>query len=134
MNPNGTPENLRAPWQKGQPSPNPSGKPRRLPISDTYERLAAELIPDSIRKLLERDGLTLELGATFADALALRVWTSALSGDSGAAKEIREAIEGKTGQRVAPLPATTYLKVIYDDPPPPRRPIDMDATVKPEST
>ena len=90
---------MRAAWQKGQPSPNPSGKPRRLPISDTYEHLAAEPILDSVRKLLQQDGLTLEPGATCADALALRVWTSALSGDSGAAKEIREAIEEENGAK-----------------------------------
>ena len=40
MNPNGTRKNLRPPWRKGEPSPNPSGRPKRLPISDTYALFA----------------------------------------------------------------------------------------------
>jgi hypothetical protein len=102
MNPNGTLENLRPPWQKGDPSPNPSGRPSRLPISDMYTRIADEPIPEAIRKAMKRNGVNLKSGATFAEALATRVWAKALSGDSGAAKEIREAIEGKTGKRDAP--------------------------------
>jgi hypothetical protein len=34
MNSKGTPENLRPAWRKGDPSPNPTGRPHRLPISD----------------------------------------------------------------------------------------------------
>src|ERR1700736_137042 len=100
MNPNGTLENLRPAWRKGDPSPNPSGRPIRLPITDMYRRIADEPIPEAIRKAMKRNGVNLKSGATFAEALATRVWAKALSGDSGAAKEIREAIEGKTGKRV----------------------------------
>jgi Family of unknown function (DUF5681) len=99
MNSKGTPENLRPAWRKGDPSPNPSGRPRRLPISDMYARIAVEPIPESIRNAMKRNGVSLPPEATFAEALATRVWVKALSGDSGAAREIREAIEGRTGQR-----------------------------------
>jgi Family of unknown function (DUF5681) len=102
MNSNGTPANLRPAWQKGDPSPNPSGRPIRLPITDMYRRIADEPIPEAIRKAMKRNGVNLKSGATFAEALATRVWAKALSGDSGAAKEIREAIEGKTGKRDTP--------------------------------
>lgn len=101
MNPNGTPKNLRPPWRKGAPSPNPTGRPHRLPISDTYESLADEPIPDSVRKAMKRNGVPLEPGATFAQALALRVWMRALNGDPVAAKELRESMEGKAAQRAA---------------------------------
>jgi hypothetical protein len=99
MNSKGAPENLRPAWRKGDPSPNPSGRPHRLPISDMYTRIAGEPIPESIRNAMKRNGVTVPPGATFAEALATRVWVKALSGDSGAAREIREAIEGRTGQR-----------------------------------
>ena len=99
MNPNGTLENLRPAWRKGDPSPNPSGRPIRLPITDMYRRIADEPIPEAIRKAMKRNGVSLPPEATFAEALAARVWVKALSGDSGAAREIREAIEGRTGPR-----------------------------------
>ena len=99
MNSKGTPENLRPAWRKGDPSPNPTGRPHRLPISDMYARIAVEPIPESIRSAMKRNGVSLPPEATFAEALATRVWVKALSGDSGAAREIREAIEGRTGPR-----------------------------------
>jgi len=99
MNSKGTRKNLRPPWQKGGPSPNPSGRPKRLPISEIYALFAPEPIPESIRKMMKRRGVPIEPGATFADTLALQMWTKAMAGDPKAAKEIRESIEGKAGQR-----------------------------------
>ena len=42
---------------------------------------------------------TLPEGATYGDALAIVRFKAALEGKADAAREIREAIEGKTGQR-----------------------------------
>jgi hypothetical protein len=116
MNPNGTPKNLRPPWRRGAPSPNPSGRPSRLPISDTYQSLADEPIPDSLRKVMKRSGMLLEPGATFAQALAMRVWMRALDGDPVAAKELREAMEGKAAQRATARVGSgpTEIRVRYD--------------------
>ena len=116
MNPNGTRKNLRPAWRKGEPSPNPSGRPKRLPISDTYESLADEPIPDSVRKILKQNGVTLEPGMTFAQALAMRIWMRALSGDQTAAKELRESMEGKSAQRSAPPVSSdpANIRVTYD--------------------
>jgi hypothetical protein len=102
MNSKGTPKNLLPAWRKGQPSPNPSGRPHRLPISDTYARIADEPLPESMRKTLKRKGVILEPGATCAEALVKGVLASAIGGDLAAAKEFREASEGKIGQRVSP--------------------------------
>jgi Family of unknown function (DUF5681) len=101
MNSHGTPKNLCPPWRKGEPSPNPSGRPKRLPISDTYALFASEPIPESIRKAMRRKGVHLEAGTTSAQALVKQMWLKAMVGDSKAAKEIRESIEGKAAQRPA---------------------------------
>jgi hypothetical protein len=77
------------PWKPGQ-SGNPSGRPRTKPISDRYAYIAEEKLPESVRKKLG-----LEAGATYGDALSLMQFRSALNGNTGAAREIREAIEGK---------------------------------------
>jgi Family of unknown function (DUF5681) len=117
MNSNGTRKNLRPPWRKGEPSPNPSGRPKRLPISDTYALFAQAPIPESIRRAMKRKGIPIEPGATFADALSLQIWMKAMGGDPKAAKEIREAVEGKAAQRPAdprdkgPL----EIHVVYDE-------------------
>jgi hypothetical protein len=119
MNLKGTAKNLRAPWRKGEPSPNPSGRPKRLPISDVYAQLAVQPIPESILKILQRDGVPLGPDTTFADGLATQMWLQALRGDILAAREIRESIEGKSPTRteikqgpteVAPKP--DYTKII----------------------
>lgn len=116
MNSTGTPKNLRAPWRKGEPSPNPSGRPRRLPISDTYALFAQLPIPESIRKAMKRRGVPIEPSATFADALVLQVLMKAADGDTKAAKEVRESIEGRAGERPdapgANEPVTIH--VVYD--------------------
>ena len=76
-------------WKPGQ-SGNPSGRPRRKPVSGRYEFMCEVPLPESIRKKLG-----LEAGATYGDALSLMQFRSALNGNTGAAREIREAIEGK---------------------------------------
>lgn len=63
MNPNGTRKNLRPPWRKGEPSPNPSGRPRRLPILYTYAPFAPQLVPECIRRAMKRKGIPIEPGA-----------------------------------------------------------------------
>ena len=116
MNPNGTPKNLRQPWQKGEPSPNPSGRPKRLPISDSYALLADEPISESDRKILQEKGISLEPGATYASSLARQNWLKAIEGDTKAAKEVREATEGKAGIRPADPEdkSPIQIRVVYD--------------------
>jgi len=76
-------------WKTGQ-SGNPSGRPRRKPVSGRCEFMCEVPLPDGVRKKLG-----LETGATYGDALSLMQFRSALDGNTGAAREIREAIEGK---------------------------------------
>jgi hypothetical protein len=84
--------NLRK-WAPGQ-SGNPSGRPRRRPISDRYAEMVETLLPDDIR-----NAVGLPKGATYGDAIALGQARQAIKGKPDAAREIREAIEGKTWQR-----------------------------------
>ena len=76
-------------WKPGQ-SGNPSGRPRRKPVSGRYEFMCEVPLPESIRKKLG-----FEAGATYGDALSLMQFRAALDGNTSANREIREAIEGK---------------------------------------
>jgi hypothetical protein len=76
-------------------SGNPSGRPRRRPISDRYAAMAEEPLEEALR--LE---LKIPKGSTYGDALARAQWRAAIKGNTGAAREIREAIEGKATQRI----------------------------------
>ena len=80
------------PWPKGV-SGNPSGRPKKKPITDRYEAQLEVLLPDAIRLKLK-----LKKGATYGDAVALRIIQKAITGKHEAAKEVREAIEGKARQ------------------------------------
>ncbi len=85
--------NLRQ-FNKGQ-SGNPSGRTIRKPITDAYLKRAKHPLPKELRLKLN-----LPEKATYADALALGQFRKGITGDAAAAKEVREAIEGKATQRV----------------------------------
>ena len=135
MNSAGTRKNLRPPWRKGEPSPNPSGRPKRLPISDTYALFVSEPIPESIRKAMRKRGVNLEPGATFAEAVCLQMLMKAMAGDPKAAKEIRESIEGKAAQRPADPgdkdPVTFHVVYDYEKRNVPPKP-DLEANLGPD--
>jgi hypothetical protein len=88
-------QNLRPPWKKGDPSPNPGGRPRRRPISDRYAAIAELPLEENIRLAMK-----LPEGATYGDAVALSQMRAAIKGKTDAAREVREAMEGKATQRV----------------------------------
>jgi Family of unknown function (DUF5681) len=69
-------------WQKGQ-SGNPSGRPRK-PITEAYAAIAEQKYPDD------------PLGRTYAQLIAEGQFNAAIKGKTEAAREIREALEGKT--------------------------------------
>jgi hypothetical protein len=106
-------KNLRPPWKKGD-VPNPKGVNRKRPITDRYFGRAEDPLPEKIRKKFK-----LEEGATWGDALALRQFSEAvMKGSTAAAKEIREAIEGKSPQRLeisGPERKEITIRVIYEN-------------------
>jgi Family of unknown function (DUF5681) len=77
-------QNLK-PWQPGQ-SGNPGGRPRKY-VSEAYEQLAFEPVPK-------------KAGKTYAELLALAQFRKALKGNTMAAKEVTDRLEGKAPQAV----------------------------------
>ena len=86
-------ENLR-PWKKGQ-SGNLSGRPKKKPITEAYERQLKQSLPDDFRIRMK-----LPEGATWADAVAVGQIRSAVKGNTQAAKEIADRLEGKVAQQL----------------------------------
>jgi|SRR5271155_1397045 len=86
-------ENLGPPWTPGQ-SGNPSGRPKKRPISDRYSSYAEMRLPKELRLKLG-----LWKGATYGDAITKSVFDAALEGKCQATREIREGIEGRSNQR-----------------------------------
>ena len=75
-------ENLRPPWKKGDPSPNPSGRPKRRPITEALEAFVAS--PEG-RKAIQR---------------AVRSQMRVSGKHPGMAVFVRETLEGKLAERV----------------------------------
>lgn len=79
-----TPEQLKPYlWKAGDPSPNPSGRPKKRPISEIYERIMEN--PENVG-LIEAAVLKTILAGKMAAQLTL--------------KEMAERIEGKVTQPV----------------------------------
>ena len=90
----GNKANLRPPWKPGE-SGNPSGRPKRRPITDSYIQMADEKMPPDICKQLG-----VKPGSTWAVAVARGQFIKAIKGEAKNASEIREAIEGKATQPI----------------------------------
>jgi|ERR1700730_15303383 hypothetical protein len=109
-------------WKKGCPSPNPGGRPRRNPISDRYAEAIERILPERERK---RWGL--REGATWGDALAMEQVAAAVRGKTEAARDVREAIEGKATQRISGTQGQEVrIRVVYDTDGPWREEVEDD--------
>ncbi len=94
-NPNGNPSSLK-PWGPDNPPPRSPGRPRKRPMTEEYDELVREDLPEK-----ERKALNLPPGTTWGRAMALARAREALTrGGTLAAKEIADRIEGKPTQRV----------------------------------
>jgi len=79
-------KNLRRPWKKGE-SGNPSGRPKRL-LTDAYTAQLAR-VKDGDRQ-----------HRTYAQLIAEAQIKQAINGNTMAAKEIADRVEGKARQAV----------------------------------
>jgi hypothetical protein len=73
-------------WKPGQ-SGNPSGRPKRAPITDAYIALLSKPVPGD------------KLKRTYAEAIAQAVAEKAIEGDTRAAQEITDRVEGRVVQK-----------------------------------
>jgi hypothetical protein len=105
--------NLRAPWKRGA-SENPVRINQKRPITDEYYARGNEPVPEPLCKKLK-----LRIGTTWAQAqAAVQFYESVVKGSTSAAKETREAIEGKSPQRLddsGPERQEVTLRVVYED-------------------
>ena len=88
-------KNLRSPWKPGDPSPNPTGRAKKWPITDRYHEGLEAPLEENIRL-----ALSLPKGATNKDVAAKAQIRAAIKGKTPAARELREATEGKATQRL----------------------------------
>ena len=81
-------------FQPGE-SGNPGGKPKvHQRMSAEYDALLAGIVPDELAR-----AFGVPPGSTWAQAIALGVAVRAAAGDYNAAREMREATEGKATER-----------------------------------
>ena len=92
--PEETPRTPAGRWPKGV-SGNPGGRPKKKPITERYEAQLEVELPESLRLKLK-----LKKGATYGDAVALQVIRQAILGKHEAAREVREAVEGRAPQQI----------------------------------
>src|ERR1043165_2020271 len=81
-------------WKPGQ-SGNPKGRPVKKPITERYEALLEDPVPEHVRL-----SMRLPAGFTWGDALTLGQIRSAAKGNTLAAREIAERLEGKVANQV----------------------------------
>ena len=93
-------------WKKGQPSPNPGGRPRTRLLSDALRTRLAEVKPDD------------PAGRTYAEVVAENLVEIACSEGPGAvhaASEIADRLEGRSRQSIEFADLTADLRSRSDE-------------------
>lgn len=99
---------------------NPRGVNRKRPVTESYWELSAEPVPLAIMKKFNKGcgAKLLRPGDTWARAVAMRVaYDAAIEGLVAAARELREAIEGKSPQRLEikqPPRTEVTFRIVHD--------------------
>jgi Family of unknown function (DUF5681) len=93
-------------WKKGQPSPNPGGRPRSRLLSEALRTRLAEVKPDD------------RTGRTYAEVVAANLIEIACTEGPGAvhaASEIADRLEGRSRQQVEFADITADLRNRSDE-------------------
>jgi hypothetical protein len=97
-------------WKPGV-SGNPTGRPKKKPISEAYEAAVNDPLPEELRKFkLGRREIELSEGATFADLIALGQAVSAMRGNTAAAREIADRLEGRVTEKIDATVSLSWLE------------------------
>lgn len=80
------------PWKPGQ-SGNPSGRPKRKPLTDAYAAILTKRIPAAVAHKLQLLGRP-----TYAQVIAMSLAQEAIKGKVQAASELADRVEGRIGQ------------------------------------
>jgi len=83
------PENLGEPWKKGDPSPNPEGRPKGSKNMST-------ILKEMLELEIDVDGVKM----TQKDAIILKLIKKSTAGELGAIQEIFDRTEGKVKQEI----------------------------------
>src|SRR5215471_3896278 len=92
-------ENLQPPWKHGE-SGNPSGRPKKLPITDRYAAVAELPVPDNLLTALKLSEAEKSAIKTYGDALVLSQFRAGIKGKTEPAREIADRLESRARQAV----------------------------------
>ena len=81
-------------------SGNPSGRPKRQPISERYATIAELPAPGYLLSALKLSEAEKQAIKTYGDALALSQFRAGIKGKTDAAREIADRVEGRSRQAV----------------------------------
>ncbi len=81
-------------------SGNPSGRPKKSPISDRYAAVAELPCPEYLLGALKLTEAEKPAIKTYGDALVLSQFRAGIKGKTDAAREIADRLEGRAAQRV----------------------------------
>jgi hypothetical protein len=79
-------------------SGNPSGRPKKLPITDCYATIAELPVPDYLIAALKLSDAERPAIKTYGDALALSQFRAGIKGKTDAAREIADRLESRARQ------------------------------------
>jgi hypothetical protein len=102
-------ENLKPPWRKGQPSPNPKGRPKLSPLTEAGREWLNEIDPAT--------------GLTNAQHVAAALGKRARRGSPEAFRVLADRVEGK------PKQAVEVKEIPPDEAPPAYQVVFLDGEV-----
>jgi hypothetical protein len=100
-------------WPKGT-SGNPSGRPKRLRITEDIRKYLDVEVPVAV---LKRFKIPLDTKIVFSELIAMRLIDKATRGNIPAAREIADRDEGKPKQRIEILGSAgneIKIRVVYE--------------------
>jgi hypothetical protein len=77
-------------------SGNPSGRPKRKPLSDAYSALLGQTVPPEMARQLR-----ISEASTYAEVVAMALLKEAVKGKVNAAAEVADRVEGKITQPIS---------------------------------